>query len=297
MSVDRRTFLKAAASVGAAGAVAPAEAAIAVAAPGARAVLVDTTLCIGCQGCEAACREANALPEPATAGDERPFATRRETGPESFTVVNRGLQLGRDGGERFAKTQCLHCVEPACASACPVRALEKTASGPVVYHANLCIGCRYCMVACPFGVPKYEYAKTVPYVRKCDFCARRQANGKPPACSDVCPSGALLFGEREELLEVARTRIYQNPDRYVHRIYGEREAGGTSWLYIGDVPFESLGLITDVRDEAYPRLTSTALAGVPFVITLLPPLLMAIRELGRARDAARQETTPEDRHE
>jgi Fe-S-cluster-containing dehydrogenase component len=231
------------------------------------------------------------------AGDERALDKRRDTAPDVFTVVNRGLRSGRDGAFRFAKTQCLHCVEPACASACPVRALEKRPSGPVAYDRSLCIGCRYCMVACPFGVPKYEYAKAVPYVRKCDFCAALQAKGQAPACTEVCPTGALLFGTREELLEVARTRIYQNPDRYVHRIYGEHEAGGTSWLYIGDVPFESLGLKTDVGERPYASLTASALAGVPFVMTLVPPLLMAIHTFSKAREGENGAKTTEGRHE
>jgi formate dehydrogenase iron-sulfur subunit len=274
MDLDRRTFLKVAAVTGAV-AVCPREAA-AAAARGARAVLVDTTLCIGCRGCEAACSEANRLPEPERAGDPAVFEARRETTPTAFTVVNRATVPGPDGEARYAKTQCLHCVDPGCASACPVRALEKTASGPVVYHAERCIGCRYCMVSCPFGVPRYEYDKAVPYVRKCSFCAERQAAGRPPACAEACPTGALLFGDREELLEVARTRIYSSPGRYAHHVYGEQEAGGTSWLYLADVSFESLGLRTDVADRPYPALTSGALAAVPFVMTLWPPVLMGL---------------------
>jgi ferredoxin len=165
-----------------------------------------------------------------------------------------------------------------------VRALEKQPLGAVTYRRDLCMGCRYCMVACPFGVPKYEYAKAVPFVRKCTFCAERQARGQAPACTEVCPSGALLFGERQELIEIARTRIYQNPGRYVPHVYGEHEAGGTSWLYISDVPFESLGLRTDVLDAPYPALTSGALSGVPFVMTLVPPVLMGLYAFQRARD-------------
>jgi Fe-S-cluster-containing dehydrogenase component len=283
MDLDRRTFLKVAAVTGAV-AVCPRAAA---AAPGAkaRAVLVDTTLCVGCRGCEAACSEANRLPEPEQAGDPAVFDTRRDTTPTAFTVVNRAGAPGPDGEPRYAKTQCLHCVDPACAAACPVRALEKTASGPVVYHAERCIGCRYCMVSCPFGVPKYEYDKAVPYVRKCSFCADRQAMGLAPACAEACPTGALLFGEREQLLEVARTRIYTNPERYAHHVYGEQEAGGTSWLYLADVSFEQLGLRTDVSRTAYPELTKGALAAVPFVMTLWPPVLMGLHAITRRADA------------
>jgi hypothetical protein len=113
----------------------------------------------------------------------------------------------------------------------------------------------------------------------------------------VCPTGALLYGEREQLLEIARTRIYQSPDKYVHHIYGENEAGGTSWLYIGDVPPESLGLASGVRNEPYSRLTGAALSGVPFVMTLVPPLLMGIYAFSRAREGEVAARETEDRHE
>jgi Fe-S-cluster-containing dehydrogenase component len=287
---DRRTFLKLACAAGVAGAPRPALAAAARrAAPGAKAVLVDTTLCVGCRGCEAACAERNGLPEPALAGEPRALDHRRTTAPNVFTVVNRGERLGPDGTQRFAKTQCLHCVDPACASACPVRAFEKTAAGPVVYNAERCIGCRYCMVACPFEVPKYEYDKAVPYVRKCDFCASRQADGLEPACVAACPSGALVFGERQALLDEAKRRIYGEPGRYAKHVFGEHEAGGTSWLYIGDVPLESLGLRTDVGPEPASSLTATALSGVPFVMTLWPPVLMGLYAFAHRGQAGKED--------
>jgi Fe-S-cluster-containing dehydrogenase component len=285
MKLDRRTFFKV---TGAAGAASLAGAgSVRAATTGTfsrgKAVLVDTTLCVGCRGCEAACSEANHLPAPELPDDARVFAARRSTGPATFTVVNRGERLAEDGGTRYAKSQCMHCLEPACASVCPVRAFEKQPGGPVVYHANRCIGCRYCMISCPFGVPKYEYDKAIPYVRKCTFCAERQAAGQAPACTSVCPTGALQFGDRAELLEVARERIYQKPSQYVRHIYGEHEAGGTSWLYIGDVPLQTLGLRGDVGDRPIPELTRTALAGVPFVMTLAPPLLMGLYAFSRQR--------------
>jgi formate dehydrogenase iron-sulfur subunit len=292
-ATTRRTFLKTAGVVAGAAELAGAPVAAAPAAAGSRAVLVDTTKCLGCRGCEAACSEANGLPPPERPDDDAVFSARRTTGPATFTVVNRSSQPGRDGEARYAKTQCLHCVDPACASACPVRALEKEPAGPVVYHADRCIGCRYCMVSCPFGVPKYEYDRAVPYVRKCTFCAERQAQGKPPACVEACPAEALVFGDRAELLEVAKQRIYQNPERYVHHVYGEHEAGGTSWLYITDVPFETLALPADVGTSAYPQLTRGALAAVPFVLTLWPPLLMGLYNFTKSR----REAAAEESHE
>ena len=277
MKLSRRTFFKVNAVGAAALAVTPQTvgAASAPADPNARGMLVDTTLCIGCRGCEAACAEANNNGAVAMDGDPAVFETRRDTGPYAYTVVNRVSAPGA-AEERFVKTQCMHCLEPACASACPARALEKTPGGPVTYNGSRCLGCRYCMVACPFEVPKFEYDRNVPYVKKCTFCAERQAQGLPPACSEVCPGGALTFGNRAELLEEAKKRIYQNPGKYVPHVYGEHEAGGTSWLYITDVPFEQMGFSTDLRTTPYPDLTKTALSAVPVVMTLWPPLLMGL---------------------
>jgi Fe-S-cluster-containing dehydrogenase component len=278
MRIGRRFFLKSCAALSAAGAARALPAtepdpSVAVTARDGFGVLVDTTQCIGCRTCEAACAEANGLPEPERPGDETIFAKRRETSESQFTVVN---QARGEGEARYAKTQCLHCVVPACASACPVKALDKTESGPVIYHKDRCIGCRYCMIACPFGVPKYEYDKAVPYVRKCTMCATRLAAGKQPACVENCPAGALQFGKRSELLAEARKRVYAQGSKYVPHIYGENEAGGTSWMYIADRPLSDFGLPNDVGGSSYYENTRGALGAVPFVITLFPPLLMGL---------------------
>jgi formate dehydrogenase iron-sulfur subunit len=301
MNLNRRNLFRIAGAAGAATLAGRAlsSATTRGAARGAVGVLVDTTRCVGCRACEAACSEANRLAPPEKPGDETVFAARRRTSPSSLTVVNKSAEKSPSGEERYAKTQCMHCVTPACASGCVVKALEKTAKGPVVYHEDRCLGCRYCMIACPFGVPKYEYAKAVPLVKKCTFCAARQAKGLPPACTDACPSGALTFGQRADLLEEAKTRIYQNPSRYIHEIYGEDEAGGTSWLYLSDVPFASLALPTEIARQSYPEMADGALSAVPFVVTLWPPLLMGLYAFSKRRDevAGRDAERKEDRHE
>jgi Fe-S-cluster-containing dehydrogenase component len=282
MKLGRRGFFKVAAVTAGAAGVSAASAKDAGAQGGGDGpgVLVDTTRCVGCRACEAACSEANRLPPPADGAAV--MDAPRETAPDVFTVVNRAEKA--PGVQRFAKRQCLHCLSPGCASACPVRAMDKLPSGPVVYDASKCMGCRYCMIACPFEIPKYEYASTMPRVRKCTFCAPRQAAGLPPACTEVCPSGALTFGKRGELLEAAKSRIYTNPDTYVHHVYGEHEAGGTSWLYLSDIPFEKLALRTGVPDKPIPDLVSGALSAPPFVMTLWPPLLMGLYVFSRRRD-------------
>jgi len=306
MTISRRAFLKIAGASGAAGVIGWPEEARAVR-EGPRwdetpAMLVDTTKCVGCRACEAACGEANRLPDPARAAGEDVFAGKRTTDSRTYTVVNRYLSPGK-GGTRptFVKTQCMHCLQPACASACLVKALEKTPEGPILYHPDRCMGCRYCMVACPFGVPKFEYEKAVPYIQKCSFCLERLDQGKLPACAQVCPGGALQFGKRKELLEIAKSRIYQTPDRYVHHIYGEHEVGGTGWLYISRIPFEQLGFRVDLGMRPYPEFTWPFLSAVPFVLMLWPPFLMGLYAFRKgkgetARGAAEGEGV-ETRHE
>ena len=283
MKLSRRTFLKVCGATGAASVV-PAAKARASTGTGEDtvAMLCDTTKCVGCRACEAACSEANGLPEPAMPGEDAVFDHRRTTDSHTYTVVNR-YPAGQDSAPVFAKSQCMHCVEPACASACLVKAFEKTPEGPVVYKADRCIGCRYCMVACPFGVPKFEYESALPYVRKCIFCIDRVRQGKLPACAQVCPSGALTFGKRKELLELARTRVYQNPDDYVHHIYGENEVGGTGWMYLSKVPFEKLDM-PERTTRPYPELTWPFLSAVPFVLMLWPPLLMGLYAFTQSRE-------------
>jgi Fe-S-cluster-containing dehydrogenase component len=252
-------------------------------------MLVDTTLCVGCRGCEAACSEANTLPPPPA--DDKVMDQPRETAIDVFTVVNKTEKA--PGVNRYAKRQCMHCVSPGCASACPVRAMDKLPSGPVVYDPKACLGCRYCMVACPFEIPKYEYSSLTPRVRKCTFCAPRQAQGLPPACAEVCPSGALTFGKRSELIELAKTRIYQNPGKYIHKVYGEHEVGGTSWLYLTDVEPEKLALKTGLPEKAIPENVQGALSAPPFIMTLWPPLLMGFYVFSKRREEVESK---EDHH-
>lgn len=286
MKVTRRTFLKVAGAAGTISLVGRSGTARA-AGPAPRAdtsaVLVDTTLCVGCRGCEAACSEANRLPDPVMPGQESVFTRRRSTDTRSYTVVNR-YPNSREKALTFVKSQCMHCLEPACVSACLTRAMERTPEGPVVYHEDRCIGCRYCMVACPFWMPKFEYDKPIPAIRKCSFCFARLKRGEGPACATACPAGALQFGKRKALLEIAKTRIYQNPDRYVHHIYGEHEVGGTGWLYISRVPFEQLDFRMDLGTIPYPHLTWPFLSAVPFVLMLWPPFLVGLYAVRKSRE-------------
>ncbi len=301
MHIKRRTFLMmagAAASAGVAGG--PREAQAVRSRPvrdNTHAMLVDTTRCVGCRACEAACSEANHLPAPPAETELSPRGQIRRTDSRAYTVVNRVSSATSAGGPVFVKTQCMHCVQPACASACLVKALDKTAEGPVVYHPDRCLGCRYCMVACPFDIPKFEYEKAIPLIQKCSFCPERLAQGKGPACASVCPTGTLQFGKREDLLDVAKSRIYQNPDGYVRRIYGEHEVGGTGWLYVSRVPSEELGFRADLGTTPYPHFTWPFLSAVPFVLMLWPPFLMGIYSFTKSREEAARVAPVEVRHD
>ncbi len=240
------------------------------------AMLYDTTLCIGCRACQTACREWNqtTVETDLTGLYDAP----QELSGDTWTLI----QIYEGESERsFVKHQCMHCLHPACVSACPARALEKAENGPVVYDAKRCIGCRYCMVACPFRVPRYEWDEVLPKIVKCTFCSDRLAVGDGPNCAEWCPVGALIWGTRDELITEAERRLAAEPDRYVNHIYGLHDAGGTSVLYLSHVPFEKIGL-PELGDEPMPGLSERMGSVVlPGLIVGVPILLAGIRYLKR----------------
>jgi Fe-S-cluster-containing dehydrogenase component len=294
MSISRRSFLKSMTAAGVAVAVPKAGGAKRDFAgyPDSGGVLHDTTLCIGCRRCEEACSEVSGLPAlEKPIDDESVFENRRRTDDKTYTVVNRYEVEGHAGSPVFRKFQCNHCLEPACMSSCFVSAYRKTPEGAVEYDASVCVGCRYCIVACPFDVPTYEYNEALePKVTKCTLCQPRLLEGKLPGCVEACPQEALVFGRREDLISVARERIRRHPGRYIDHIYGEYEVGGTSWLYISGAPFEELGFRTDLGTTPAPKLTSGALAAVPIIIGVWPVLLGGIYLMtqSKERSSARQ---------
>lgn len=232
-----------------------------------KALLYDATICIGCKQCEQACAGENQLPY------NDAIAAEPKQSDHKYTTV---LVKNDASGSRFMRRLCMNCQDPACASACPVAALRKTPAGPVIYDADRCMGCRYCMLACPFSAPKYEWGKVLPKIRKCTMCSQRVAAGKPTACAEICPTGATRFGERDELIEEARQRMRDNPAQYVKHIYGLNEVGGTSVLLLSSVPFEQFGYPADLLIEPMPLLTSRVLSKVPDVVMLGGVLLGGI---------------------
>jgi Fe-S-cluster-containing dehydrogenase component len=238
-------------------------------------VLVDTTRCIGCRSCERACSVAHDLPVPDIDNDGA-LASVRDTSDKQWTVVNR---FTTPKGDIFVKKQCMHCWQPACGAACLTNAMYKTQEGPVIWRPGKCMGCRFCMVSCPFDIPKFEYNSWNPKLQKCSMCAERLEVGLRPACVEACPTDTLMFGSKRELMEVARVRVYSHPEHYVHKVYGEYEVGGTGWLYLAAVPFEELGFRTDLGTTPYPEYTRNFLYGVPLALFGLPALLLGLNLL------------------
>lgn len=232
-----------------------------------KAILFDSNLCVGCDACVDACVETNELPAEAAPGLH---ATR-------FTTVE---DVG-DGA--YMRRLCMHCVHPSCVSACPVGALEKTEAGPVVYEYDKCIGCRYCMVACPFHVPTYEWASRMPRVRKCHMCSDRVAAGLPSACSEACPTEATMFGERADMIALAWQRIADDPANYAQRVYGLEEAGGTCVLVIGSEAVMAQAFDPRVPKESLPEKTWVVLSQIPTAVGVAATTLVGLNWIIRRR--------------
>jgi formate dehydrogenase iron-sulfur subunit len=228
-------------------------------------------MCIGCNACQDGCKAANKLPE----GEEKRLS------PTAFTALEE-----HDG--KFARRLCQHCEEPTCKSVCPVGAFTKTAEGPVLYDAEKCIGCRYCMQACPFRVPRYEWKSTHPRVQKCIFCSERLKQGLQTACAEACPTGATKFGDRDELLLEAGRRMAAEPGKYVPRIFGKEDVGGTSVLYLSPVPFEQMGFDVKLGKTPMPLLTANAMEKIPNVVTVGAVVLAGVWWITKRRDEVHQ---------
>jgi formate dehydrogenase iron-sulfur subunit len=238
-----------------------------------KAILYDATLCIGCKACEKACADHNGLPY-----DDK-IAAEDKQSQHKFTVV-------LSANDKFMRRLCMHCEEPACASVCPVGAFHKTAEGPVVYDVWKCIGCRYCMVACAFAQPKYEWGSLNPRVRKCIMCPDLIKQGQQTACAEICPTGATKFGERDALIYEANERLRQNPGNYVQHIYGLKEVGGTSVLLLSSVPVDQFGYPTEekIGDTPLPQFTGRVMERMPDFIPLWGLVLGGIYWVANRRE-------------
>ncbi|TWT45702.1 Formate dehydrogenase, nitrate-inducible, iron-sulfur subunit [Phycisphaerae bacterium RAS1] len=279
--LNRRQFLALAGSVGAAQVATAADPQAALPTfDNAFAILYDATRCIGCRACARRCREVNKLPPDEGLVDGVAFDKPHKLSHINLMVIQAFQAPAGPGAAprpwSFLKRNCMHCNVPACASACPVAALRKTDKGPVLYFEDRCIGCRYCMLACPYEVPRYEWFDRMPRVRKCNL------NG---GCVKACPVAALVAGTRKQLISEARHRIEREPGRYIDHVYGEFEGGGTSYLILSAIPLEKLGM---------PKLPPTnpasfaepILGAVPGWVVGLALFLGALRRLQARQEAA-----------
>ncbi|MEW6112084.1 MAG: 4Fe-4S dicluster domain-containing protein [Thermodesulfobacteriota bacterium] len=295
MDAERRTFLRILAGAGIASTLGAPDLVLADVAtlpgyPNQFGVLVDTTVCIGCRRCEWACKEWNKLtnqkPLKEYEKDQEVFRKLRRTNADTFTVVNRFNNPRDPSKPIYVKKQCMHCYEPGCASSCFVKAFTKQAVGAVTYDASLCVGCRYCMAACPFDIPAYQYYNAfTPEVTKCTFCFNRiSKEGGVPACVGICPVETMTFGRRTDLIDLAHKKIRDNPGKYVNHVYGEREVGGTSWLYLSAVPFNLIGFRTDLGSVPIPSMGKPFLSLVAPVFIAIPALCMGLYSFKKRRD-------------
>lgn len=242
-----------------------------------KAFLYDATKCMGCRGCQVACKQWNNLEAEETEFFGGPgYQNPKHLSDKTYTLIKFHEVIDEDGKLKdwvFWKNQCQHCLEPACASACLVGALTSTENGSVLWDENKCIGCRYCMIACPFDIPKFEWHKVIADIHKCTFCDDRINEGLEPACAKTCPTDAILFGDREELIKIAEKRLSDNPDKYHQHVYGIDEAGGTCVLNISSIPLEKLGYPENIPMKALESYTAPAMHAVPGVVIGLGAVL------------------------
>lgn len=241
MTIDRRSLLKGLATAGAGAAAASAVPVEATEAPAeapadAKGMLYDATLCIGCRACVPACKKANDLPGNL-------YDPPNDLSGDTKNII----KIYQDEEQTsYMKAQCMHCIDPACARACMIGAFKKREYGIVTWDPDRCIGCRYCQVACPYGIPKFQWDTPTPKIVKCELCHHIVTKGGQPGCCEACPKEAVIYGDYRELLAEARQRIADHPDRYWPagdpQIFGDTEGGGTQVLYLAGVDFSHLGL-------------------------------------------------------
>jgi formate dehydrogenase iron-sulfur subunit len=245
-----------------------------------KAILTDVTLCIGCELCVDKCKEINKL------GIDRPWHWLSRDG----LSASRWTSVIPRTGSHYVRKHCQHCLEPACVAACPVAALRRTSEGAVIYDASVCLGCRYCMNACPFGIPRYNWESARPAIQKCNLCYPLILEGKEPGCVEVCPTEATIFGNRSELLAEANRRLRAEPDRYIPKVWGEHVVGGTSVLYISNIDLDFLGWKKDLGNDPLPQLTWNILAKMPAIFLGIGGFMAGIYWLGERKNKIQGET-------
>ena len=197
------------------------------------AKLIDTTLCIGCKACEVACQEWN--DQEFTLGT---FGGTYQTMPQlehNFWNLIKFNERETDAGMSWlmAKFQCMHCADAGCMAACPAPgAINRLDNGTVDFNHDNCIGCGYCITGCPFNIPRLS--PVTQKVSKCTLCSDRVAFDQEPACSKACPTKAIVFGTKEEMIHHAEERITDLKSRGFENagLYDPQGVGGTHVMYV-----------------------------------------------------------------
>ncbi|WP_418790454.1 4Fe-4S dicluster domain-containing protein [Phosphitispora sp. TUW77] len=247
------------------------------------AMYIDVTRCTGCRGCQVACKQWNELPAAKTVFSGS-YENPPRIGGDTWTKV-RFFEKEDAGKVRFLfrKEQCMHCSEPSCAAVCAAGAIKKTDNGMVLFNDDRCVGCKNCVVACPFHV--IGFSKETGSSRKCRLCYERIENDMEPACVKACPTGAVSFGDRRQMLAQAKQRVSVLYNKGVNaQVYGENELGGLHVIYVLDDEPEVYGLPAN-PEVATAGLFSNwlhALLGVGVVA--LAPFWLIFRERGKATD-------------
>ncbi len=256
MEIKRRNFLKGLAGAGAGIAASPLISVDASARENKMVgeahvgMLYDATKCIGCKACEKSCKRANDL--PAELDKNSLYDAPRDLSAKTMNIIK--YYHGSEGSS-YVKRQCMHCVDPSCVSGCPTDALNKGTDGIVTWDKDACVGCRYCQMDCPYNIPKYQFDDYYGEIVKCELCKTTNlAKSGQPACTEACPTGAVVYGRVKRLLAEAKNRIKESPHLYIDHVYGEKEGGGTSVLYLANVPFEKLGL-PSLPDESQASIS------------------------------------------
>ena len=261
-----------------------------------KGILIDTTKCISCRACQVACKRQHNLEAEKTdffmtAGYQNPVHRSSRT----WNLITFNETDGPEGFRwEFGRRQCYHCLEPTCVTACPVGALYKKDSGAVCYDESRCLGCRYCQIACPFNAPRFEWDDPTPEIKKCDMCDDLVQQGRPPACSTTCPTGAINFGDREELLREAKKRLADSPERYVNHVYGEKEVGGTCVLHLAGIPFEQMGYVSGLPEKPLAGQIEKPMQVIPFATTSMVAVLGGLFWIMKRRDEVGRENDKTD---
>lgn len=266
-------------------------------------MLYDATMCVGCKACMTACKRVNGdfgnlSYEKAPFDKDGIWDAPQDLSGSTRTLIK--LYKESDAKWSYVKYSCMHCQKPSCVSVCPVSAMSKDKiTGIIDYNKDTCIGCRYCQVGCSFNIPKFQWEKTVPQIVKCDLCKSTNLKQKGiTACAETCPVGAITFGKRKDLLEIAHTRLKENPGRYIQSVYGEHELGGTNHLYLAAVPYNKLGLPvlpTAAPAEFSERIQHTIYKGFIAPVALYSTLcFIAIKNQKKQDEISDQKKTADE---